>query len=171
MNNIIDVEFCRVLEVTEHIRKQRTRICVPEYSFIIELLLAERNITLNTILQDVDSKNSYCVMDKSNSLYTCKMVRSKRNKSFRKPKRFEIISMPLDITNLVSDKTEHPPEKETPEKINIDFDMDMNSMEKQINGNSDMLCLVYDDSNKLYCDLLKSEVSENYDIRIIVKKK
>jgi|ERR1035437_4784590 hypothetical protein len=169
MNNIIDVEFCRVMGVTEHIRKQTKRTCVPMYTFIVELLLAERNITLNTILQDMDSKNSYCVMDKSNCLYTCEMVKGKRNKSFRKPKRFEIVSMPLDITSLVSDKTEQQPEKETCEKI--DLGLDMNSLDKQINGNSDMLCLVYDDSNKLYCDLLQREVSENYDIRIIVKKK
>lgn len=170
MNNIIDVEFCKVQEVTEHIRKQAMRTYKPKYSFVLELLFTERNIALNTILQDMDNANTFCVTNKINGLYICKMISCKRRSGIRKPKRLVILSTPVaDITDLVSDKTKHFPEKETCAKI--DLGLDMNSLDKQINGNSDMLCLVYDDSNKQYCDLLKSEVSENYDIRIIVKKK
>lgn len=47
--------------------------------------------------------------------------------------------------------------------------MDMDSLDRQINGQSDMLCMVYDDSNKQYCDLLRGNA--DYDIRIVVKRK
>lgn len=171
MENIIYVEFCKVVDVIEHNRKSKSiktkQTYKPTYTFILELLFADSGIVLNTILRDMDNNNTFRVIGKRNSLYTCRMIKIKRRSGIRKPKKLVIVSIPhSEVTNPVSEKPKHLPE-ETCRQLNLDID----SMEKQINGQSDMLCLVYDDTNKLYCDLLKSEISENYDIRILVKKK
>lgn len=155
MNNIIEVEFCKVMQVIEHVRNP---IHKPKYTFVLGLLFDEPKVCLNTILKDMETKNTFRVTDKNDSLYTCTMIRSKRYKRLRKPKRLEILYVP--VSDNLSKK-----------EVCAITAFDMDSLDKQINGQSDMLCMLYDDSNKMYCDLLKSNVSENYDIRIVVKKK